>query len=227
MPNPHPDPQATPPQPPSEELLLAAIERAARHRANAIPAVPVWAILDHLAIPRRSGPARHVRAQLNTLSAAEQLQRSRLHGMPTWELTDSGRARLRRAQRSSAPPVLPESPQHRAWRNARTVAHHEIERFRGDLHELIQSAALLLDVSPPPRSDAWFELAESLSRACRRVGSASHCLHEWAEPTDALADLDNGLEPGDAKLQPSERRQRQALRAGRRNVGLWRRDRTR
>jgi hypothetical protein len=227
MPHPHPDPHATPPKPPSDELLLAAVERAARHRATAIPAVPVWAILDHLAIARRSGPARHVRAQLETLRAAGQLQRSRMHGIPTWELTDSGRARLRRAQRSSKPPTLPESPQHRAWRNARTAAQQEIERFRGELHQLVQNADQLLDASSPPPSDAWFELAESLRRACRRVGSASHCLYEWDEPSDARADLDNGLDPSDVKLQPSARIQRQALRAGRRNIGLWRRDRSR
>jgi hypothetical protein len=227
MPHAHPDQHATPPKPPSEELLLAAIERAARHRDKATPAVPVWAILDHLAIARRSGAARHVRAQLEELTAAGQLQRSRLHGIPTWELTPSGRDRLRHAQRSGAPPSLPESPQHRAWRNARTAAQQEIERFREDLHELIQSAALLLDATPPPPSDAWFELAESLRRACRRVGSAGHCLYEWAEPSDALADIDNGLEPSDAKLQPSERIQRQALRAGRRNIGLWRRNQRR
>jgi hypothetical protein len=39
-------------------------------------------------------------------------------------------------------------------------------------------------------SDEWFVLGERLSAACKRVGSATHCLHEWAEPTDAVADVD-------------------------------------
>src|ERR1019366_6994573 len=52
-----------------DSLVLAAIERAARHRAPSIPTVPVpvWAITDHLAITRRS---RRVRSQLNALEAS-------------------------------------------------------------------------------------------------------------------------------------------------------------
>lgn len=222
MPDPDPSPRPSSPEPPSDELLLAAVERAARHRAKDTPAVPAWAILDHLAIPRRSGPARHVRAGLDALHAAGWLDRSRLHGIPTWELTDSGRRHLLWIQRSGEKPPLPESPQHRAWRNATTAAHQEIDRFCGDLRELIQAANLLLDATPPPPSDAWFMLAERLRRACRLVGSASHCMYEWAEPDDAQADVDDALDPADMKLPQSERIQRRALRAGRRNIGLWR-----
>ena len=40
---------------------------------------------------------------------------------------------------------LPESPQHRAWRNARTAAAQELERFRASLHERLRHAELLLD----------------------------------------------------------------------------------
>ncbi|MGO9322391.1 MAG: hypothetical protein ACLQBY_16540 [Solirubrobacteraceae bacterium] len=219
----HPDrrARATRSAAPSDELVLAAVERAGRHQARDTPAVPVWAILEHLAVPRRSGAARHVRERLGALHAAGWLERSRRHSVPTWALSDAGLAHLRRARRDGALPALPESPQHRAWRDARTAAAQEIERFRASVRERVARAALLLDAEEPPHSDAWLELAEELQRACRRLGSASHCLYEWVEPDDAHADVDEHVEPADEQLDPSERAVRRARRAGRRNIRLW------
>jgi|HubBroStandDraft_2_1064218.scaffolds.fasta_scaffold00023_20 hypothetical protein len=205
---------------PCDELILAAVDRAARHRARDTPAVPVWAILDHLALPRRSAGARHVRSRLNAMHAAGLLESARRHGIATWELTRAGQRRLQSVLRAGELPALPESPQHRAWRNAHTTAGQEIERFRMRLREQLHEAALLLDADPSP-SDDWFELADTLQRAARRVASASHCLYEWIEPDDAIADLDDGLDPADEALARSERVRRRALRAGRRNVALW------
>jgi len=222
MPDSHTDPRATPPGPPSDELVLAAVERAARHRDKASPAVPIWAVLEHLHLARRSAAARHVRSRLDALCAGGWVERSRRHGVPTWQLTPSGRGRLEAVAGAAGMPVLPESPQHRAWRNARTLAAQEIERFRGHMQDQLDAAALLLDADPPAGSDAWFELAEGLRSACRTLASASYCLHEWDEPDDAAADLDDGLDPGDEQLEPTARRHRRALRAGRRNVALWR-----
>jgi hypothetical protein len=70
-------------------------------------------------------------------------------------------------------------------------------------------------------SDVWFELAEELRAAARRLGSATYCLHEWMEPSDARADIDDHISPADWALDPSERRRREARRAGRRNTRLW------
>lgn len=221
MQDPDPRPRVARSARPSDESVLAALERAARHQAHDAPAVPVWAILDHLAVAPRSASARRVRAQLVTLEAAGSIERSRRHGTPIWALTAAGLRGLHRARLAGEVPPLPESPQHRAWRAARTVAAQEIERFRAVVRERLLAAARLLDAEEPPSSDAWFALAEELQRACRRAGSASHCLYEWAEPEDALADVDEQLEPGDRELDPAERRLRQARRAGRRNVRLW------
>jgi hypothetical protein len=221
MPDPDKHSRRVPAQP-CEELVLAAVDRAGRHhRAGDTPAVPVWTILEHLGVARRSAEARSVRSQLDALRAAGLLECSRRHGVTTWQLAVEGRRRLRRALRAGRTEALPESPQHRAWRNARTTAAQEIERFCTELREQLSAATLLLEADPPPRSDAWLELAEVLSRACRLVGSASHCLYEWSEPDDALADVDEGIDPGDEQRSRDELARLRALRAGRRNIALW------
>jgi hypothetical protein len=221
MSHPDRDRRATPREIPSDELVLAAVERAARHHARDTPSVPVWSVLEHLYLSRRTAAARHVVSRLDALHDGGWLASSRRHGAPTWVLTPSGSERLRRARSEGSVPELPESPQHRAWRAARTAADQEIERFQRELRARLDDGARLLDAHSPPHSDAWFELAEELQRASRRVGSASHCLHEWVEPDDARADVDEHVEPGDEKLTPGARLRRQARRAGRRNVRLW------
>jgi hypothetical protein len=221
MPDPRRDPRASAPDLPCDEIVLAATERAGRQQAHDKPAVPMWAILDHLALPRRSAAARHTRSRLEVLLAAGWLARGSRHGVPTWALTSSGVRRLRRARRAGNVPPLPESPQHRAWRGARMAAAEELERFREGLRKRMQRAELLLDAEVPPHSDAWLELAEELQRACRRVASASHCLYEWAEPDEERADVDEHVEPADAELDEDERARRRARRAGRRNMRLW------
>jgi hypothetical protein len=201
--------------------VLAAVERAAHHRGRDTDAVPVWAVTEHLAVSRRSAVARHIRSRLAALHAAGRLERSRRHGVPTWELTDAGHQCLKRARRAGTLPALPESPQHRAWRNARTAATQEIERFRADTSARLNEALQALETDPAVPSDAWFELGEELLRACRRLGSASYCLHEWAEPSDDHADIDEGRDPADEDLGHDTRMRRRALRAGRRNIALW------
>jgi hypothetical protein len=217
----NPPSRATPPSRPSDELVLAALERAACHQARDSPAVPAWAIYEHLALPRRSAATRHVGSRLPGLRAAGWLERSRRHGVDTWALTSAGEEHLRRARHAGELAQLPESPQHTAWRLARTTAEEEIDRFRGDLGGRLRQATLLLEADPPAHSDAWFALAEELGRACQRLASASHCLFEWAEPSDARADVDERLDPADQTLEPAERARWRARRAGRRNVRLW------
>jgi hypothetical protein len=190
--------------------VLAAVDRAERHRGRA--GVPVWLIFEHLGIPRRS---RLVRTQLRSLAQDGLIEQRRAHGVGVFALAPNGRRRLQGA----GPVDLPESPQHRAWRNARTLATQEIERFRESLGNALKEASALLNDTPD--SDAWFELAEELRAAARRLGSATYCLHEWMEPSDDRADFDNHISPADRALNPSERQRRQARRAGRRNTRLW------
>jgi hypothetical protein len=208
-------------EPPSDALILAALERAARHRARPTQAVPVWAIYEHLAVPRRSAAARHVRVRLDVLLAAGRLEHSRHHGVPSWQLTSSGIRQLRQARRAGTVAALPDSPQHRAWRDAQIAAAQEIGRFRGSLSEALDEAHSLLGMDVPAHSDAWFELAERLQRACWLVGSASYCLREWDEPQDARPDIETHLEPGEERLAQEVRARRRYRRVGRRNIRLW------
>ena len=211
-----------------DELVLTAIDRAGRHCARDGEVIK-GSICAHLAIPSRSGPARHVHRRLAALETAGMVERSHRLGSVVWSLTDAGRRRLQRARRSGTVPVLPESPQHRAWREARTLAEQQIEGFRKDLHDQAESALWLLD-SPrllgqetPVESDAWFTLGEFLQRACRRLASATHCLSEWAEPDDAHADIDDGLEPAERNLDARTQARLRSKRAGRRNPRNWER----
>jgi len=190
--------------------VLAAIDRAERHRGR--QGVPVWLIFEHLGIPRRS---RRVRAQLQALVQDGAIEQRRAHGVDIWVLAPSGRKRLQEAGLVD----LPESPQHREWRNARVLAAQEIERFRASLGDALKEASARL--SDTPGSDAWFELAEELRCAARRLGSAIYCLHEWMEPSDDRADIDDHSSTADLALDPSEHQRRQARRAGRRNTRLW------
>lgn len=194
----------------SDVTVLAAIDRAVRHRVR--PVVPIWSIFEHLGIPRRS---RRVRTQIFELVQAGAVERSRVRSIEQFSLTPAGRRRLRRAGEVE----LPESPQHQEWRNAQALAEQEIERFRDALRELLADARSLLDSGAP--SDVWFELAERLERKTRRLGSATYCLYEWAEPSDKEPDVDDRCEHDDERLDPLDRQRRRARRAGRRNVGRW------
>jgi DNA-binding transcriptional regulator PaaX len=220
----NPDPQgsgAPRAEEPSDELVLAALDRAARHRARDTAAVPVWTIFEHLGISRRSTAARKVRIRLDVMHAAGWIALGRAHGIQTWALTSAGVRHLRRERRAGRVPPLPESPQHQRWRSARITAAQEIGRFERELRALLAETEQMLDVEPSADSDAVFALGERLQRACSRLASASYCLREWAEPADARADLETHLDLAEAGLDQAEQAHRRALRAGRRNVRLW------
>jgi hypothetical protein len=207
---------------PSADLVLAALERACSHAARAAPGVRTRAVLEHLGLAERSAGAREARAQLADLSVRGLVQRVRHRGRERWAPSAAGRRRLARGRHAGLEASLPESPQHLAWRMARATAAHEIERLRRQLAASLGAAQALLAGDPAPRSDAWFELAEELWRDARAVGSATHCLHEWAEPEDARRDIDERLGAADAELDAARRARLRALRAGRRNIRLWR-----
>ena len=209
----------------TDVLTLAAVDRAVRHERSGTPrAAPTWAMYEHAGVSSRSRAGRCVRAQLDALDGsaliARQASRRRDVG------TDGGRQAPSVASyaRKVSCPSLAESPQHRAWREARAVAEQRIEGFWTALLDDVQRAHDLLDgprVPGHPPSDVWFELGERLQQESRRLASATYCLSEWREPDDARADVDHHSDPGDRALDAKERAKRQARRAGRRNTRLW------
>jgi hypothetical protein len=201
---------------PPPELILAAVDRARRHRMAGHAGAPVWAILEHLAIPRRGASARAAQTALAKLRSDGMLETTREHGVELWVLAPAVRARL-----ADAAAALPESPQHAEWRSARAAAAQEIERFRATLAQRLEEARASLVATPKADSDAWLALGESLQRDCWLLASATHCLYEWAEPDDAVADLGESQESGPA-VDVAALARRRSRRAGLRNIRLWR-----
>jgi hypothetical protein len=181
--------QPTRPLPPVE-LVLAAIDRAVRHRHHqARPGAWISDVKEHLGLPHTGATTVWLRPVWQQLEAERLIEQNRKGGLPRCELTRAGRKRLESAQDAEGLDQLPESPQHDRWRKAHDTAAERIEDLRGGLRLLMEEASRLLDREPP--SDAWYELARDFEHACKRLGSATYCLHEWAEPDDATADVDD------------------------------------
>lgn len=203
-----------------ELLVLAAVERAMRHREA--DGAPAWEVYAHLGLPRRSVGARAARRQLDALTASGALERSRRRSIEQWSPTPAGKRRLHRALRVAGTVELPESPQHAAWRSARMLAEQEIDRFTDAARVALTESLALIDAGTDVRSDMLFEAAERLRFVLKRLGSATYCLREWEEPSDRAADVDRHEDPGDTALDPSELASVQARRRWRRNVRSWR-----
>jgi hypothetical protein len=207
-------------EPVSDGLVLAAVERAERHREREREGVMMSDIAEHLGFVHGSWTSRRLRPQFDALIAEGSLARSRRHGVLVWELTDDGRGRLDRMRRAGEVEALPEAPQHRAWRHARAAAGERIDGFRAQAREALEEAAMLLDTEDA-HSDAWFGVAERLQEACWRVGSATYCLREWREPDDARPDVDDRCDSGDDMLDFEELGGVRYRRTGRRCVWRW------
>jgi DNA-binding PadR family transcriptional regulator len=206
--------------------LLAAIDRAERHR-SATPAdthqtngEPLSRIVNHLGLVHGSWTTRRLRPQLAGLEDAGILASERRRGVLVWKLTDKGRRRLARARRAGQAGALPESPQHREWREAHAAAAARRDEFHEQTRRAVEQARDLLD-NDQVGSDDWFELGERLRQGCWLLGSATHCLHEWIEPDDHGPDIDDYVEPSDEALSPEDRASRRTRRSGRRNIRNW------
>jgi hypothetical protein len=192
-------------EPVSDAIVLAAVERAERHREREGEGVMMSDIAEHLGFVHGSWTTRRLRPQIDALIAEGSLARSRRHGVVVWELTDDGRRRLDQIRRTGEVGELPESP---------------LDGFRAEAREALDEAAMLLDAEDA-HSDAWFGVAERLQAACWRVGSATYCLREWREPDDARPDVDNRCDTGDDLLDSEELGSVRYRRTGRRGVWRW------
>jgi YD repeat-containing protein len=178
----------TPAELPSEDLVLAAINRAYRHRNYCkTPGVGFALIKDHLGLPRDGSVTRRLHPTWSALEDAGLIEQFRHRSATVWNLTPVGHRRLTAARKTSDL-TLPEAPQHQRWRYARTEAGKRIGEFRADLRLLLAQATHLVDAELPAPSDEWYEMDSQLHTAVCRLGSATYCLSEWPEPDDATAD---------------------------------------
>jgi len=186
----------------SDALILAALERAELHHSREETGAFYPAIVAHLGLRMGPGTGRRLRPRIREMEAGGLLKTSKRLGMVLYTATPRADKLLAKARRTGELVALPESPQHRVWRESRAAAGEQIGGFREGLTTLLGEAASLL-TGEAPDSEEWFVLGERLQRACSRLGSATHCMLEWAEPDEAKADVDDHR------------------RRGRRNVRLW------
>jgi hypothetical protein len=205
----------------TDVLVLAAADRAERHEPKDEPGVTLREVFGHMGFIYNSAATRQLRPRLDALLAAGLLTHTRRHGVKLWVLTSTGRQTLAKARRKGEAVELPESPQHRRWRHARTTAAERIDGYREQVRVALDEAGKLIDAGPNAHSDVWFDLAVRLKDECWQLGSATHCLQEWPEPDEAHPDIDDHNEPGEDELDSDERNHRSYLRISRRNVWMW------
>lgn len=204
--------------PVSDALVLAAAERAERHKPRGGQGVMLGDVFAHMGFLYNGAATRQLRPRLDALLSAGALEHTRRHGIKLWVLTSKGRRRLAQARRKGDAVELPESPQHRKWRHSRATAGEQIEGYREELRALLDEADALFDAGTRAHSDLWFCLAKRLPAPATNIGAAIYCLMEWPEPDDARPDIDDYSDPDDNNLDPDERARRRSLRTGRRHV---------
>jgi hypothetical protein len=180
----------------ADTLIFAAVERAALHEQE--DEVSTFALTAHLGFRWEPDTNRPLWSRLEGLRRAGLLTVIERRGEPLWSLTDVGLERLASAREAGEVDDLPESPQHRAWRHARTEAAVRVEGFRSDMYNVLQEAGDLIGQDRPVTSRECFELGERLRLASWRFAAATYCQNEWAEPEDDRPDEDEdpGPRPG-------------------------------
>jgi hypothetical protein len=134
-------------RPPSDALVLAAADRARRHRDGSERGATLAAIADHIGMTWGPHASRRLRPIVDRLaSELGWLQHSRWQSRDYWALTSTGSERLSRAMVEGIAEELPESPQHREWRRLREHAAARIETLRAELGELLAEANAMIDM---------------------------------------------------------------------------------
>ncbi len=110
-----PKKERIPDAPLSDKLVLAAIERAERHRSSqSSPGIGLSTVKEHLGLPHHGGTTRRLRPYLQALEDAGLISQFRHKGCDVMTLTTRGRERIDAIRDKIGP--LPEAPQHQAWR---------------------------------------------------------------------------------------------------------------
>jgi hypothetical protein len=191
-----PTTKPTPESPPTERLLLAAIDRAYRHRRRSEnPGVRLASVKEHLGLGIGSASTRRLRPLWDGLHAACLIELSEARGQPLWRLTSAGVERLQ-AARKSGELVLPESPQHRHWREARSTASEQITSFRDELRAAPADAADLLVIEPPSPTPGVRRATDGRKRARAWAGRSIACVSGQSRTTAKRTSLPTRIAGG-------------------------------
>lgn len=184
-------------QPPSDELVLDAADRAYRHRPRLdIGNPPLSEVARHLGVTWDAHASRRLRPIVARLSDERGwLRRSRVRGQDRWGLTEAGSRRLAQAALDGIVDELPESPQHRAWRAARDHAAARLGELQDELSEVLARVNVMLEAPEPVTAAEWLACVQPLRDLTEAIGVATYCLRERPEPDDATADRDDQIEP--------------------------------
>lgn len=178
--------------PVSDDGVLAAVSRAERLEKSW---VTVSEIAGHLGWRYSGGATVRLRPPLERLVASGLLESTdpprRKIRSKEWSTTAAGRRHL-----ASADPVrLPESPQHRRWRQDRDVAAWAMDGVRAEAREVVDRAYDLLwdrRVEDPITEEEVWRLVRRFEAAMGDFALATRMCDGWAEPTDDA----RGEEPG-------------------------------
>jgi len=131
-----PDPQGSFP----DALILAALKRAELHGGCDELGAHYSSVVAHLGLKMGSSTGHKLRPRFREMEAAGLIRGFKRHGAIVHTATPKGE----RVLKAAGEVVLPESPQHRRWREAREAATERISGFHDDLRALISEGATLL-----------------------------------------------------------------------------------
>jgi hypothetical protein len=174
-----------------DALILAALKRAELHSGRDQDGAHYSSVVAHLGLKMGSSTGHKLRPRFREMEAAGLIRGFKRHGSVVHTATRKGERVLKAAGEVS----LPESPQHRNWREAREAAGERIGSFRDALRALLDEGATLL-ADEATDSEAWVVFGEKVGKACKRLASATYCLREWVEPDDATADIEDNRRLG-------------------------------
>ena len=175
-----------------DAVILAAIQRAELHdRHRDGPGTTYSHVVDHLGLPMGSATGHKLRPRFRAMEAAGLIAPAKRHSLIFYTATRKGK----RVLKAAGDVELPESPQHRYWREAHAAAAERIQGFRDDLRALLSECRTLL-ADDATNAAAWCAFGDRVERACSRLGSATYCLREWTEPSDDTRDVDDGPDRG-------------------------------
>ncbi|HEX4483532.1 MAG TPA: hypothetical protein VH081_07060 [Solirubrobacteraceae bacterium] len=169
-----------------EATVLAAVRRAELHGEHRRAGVSLPTIKAHLGLRHTGWTTQQIRPMLEKLVADELLRYCWRHSRQWWAITSPGK------RRASTFDVLPESPQHRKWREARLLAEQERERVWTAALDAVETAedALTNAKNVKPTSETYLAIAKRLDDTFNNMASVAYCLAEWDEPSDLRADVE-------------------------------------